>query len=331
VSYVPALPGITRYTWWGDVPEGLFTKTQLDERGLKPGSDPVGQVLYHGNCYAPLYEDGKAVPKRRCSPAQRAVLDRARELQYECRRCGARRDYPLGRGRWCEPCSYAVALYADHVKARQLAGELVDDHDAVLLVVAGCGGADCHVVADPGEYVSPETIAVIRVHDQELLHAGEAGRYGTAQRQATLDRLDTLLEGRRVVHETDRGPVSRYPAILVTPPGQVVSSGRDNLHTWLRPYRGSAEKADYVSRLWRQWFAWTRDEFSSMASEPWDWERGTTLAWEQTAQAAADAQTMTALLHRIAAGTEPIWERATWILDGHGEPDLNSARLAAAV
>ncbi|MGW3628059.1 hypothetical protein [Streptomyces sp. NPDC000880] len=319
-SYVPALPGLTRYTWWGDVPEGLSTKTQLDGQGLKPGSDPVGQVLYHGNCYAPLYEDDKAVPKRTCSPAQRAVLDRARALQYECRRCGVRRDYPLGCGRWCEPCSYAAALYADHAKARRFAQELVEDHDAVILVVA----------AGPGEYASPETIAVIRVHDQELLHAGEAGTYGTAEWQATLDRLDVLLEGRRVVHETDRGPVSRYPSILVTPPGQLVSSERDGLHAWLRPHRESVDKADYVSRLWRQWFAWTRDEWSSMASEPWDWERGTRLAWEQTTQAAADAKTMTALLHRIAAGTERVWERATWILDGHGEPDLSRTRRRTA-
>ncbi|TJZ41220.1 hypothetical protein FCH28_37690 [Streptomyces piniterrae] len=309
-SYVPALPDVIRYTWWGDVPEGLFTKTDLDRQGFKPGSDPVGQVLYHGNSYAPLYEAAKAVPKRTCSPAQRAVLDRARELQYQCRRCGVRRHYPLGRGRWCEPCSYTAALYADHAKARQFARELVDDLDAVLLVVG----------AGPGECASPETIAVIRVHDQELLHAGEAGTYGTAERQAALDRLDKILEGCRVVHETDRGPVSRYPSILVTPPGQPVSSERDSLHTWLRPHRENVGKADCVTRLWRQWFAWTRDECSSMASEPWDWDCGTTLAWEQTTQAAADGQMMAALLQRIADGTEPVWERAAWTVDGHGIP-----------
>ncbi|MGW2110711.1 hypothetical protein [Streptomyces sp. NPDC001948] len=319
-SYVPALPGVTRYTWWGSVPEGLSTKTQLGGQGLKPGSDPVGQVLYHGNCYAPLYEDDKAVPKRTCSPAQRAVLDRARELQYECRRCHVRRNYPLGRGRWCEPCSYAVEVYAAHVKARRFARELVDDTNAVLLVVA----------AGPGDQSPPQTVAAVRVHDQELLHVGEAGTYGTPERQALLDRLDTILDGRRIVHETDRGPVGRYPCILLTPSGQRVSSERDGLHTWLRPHRESVDKADYVTRLWRQWFAWTRDEFSSMASEPWDWETGTTLAWEQTTQAAVDARAMVALLHRIAAGTEPVWERAHWIVDGHGEPDLNRGRARQA-
>ncbi|MFD4763785.1 hypothetical protein ACFWOJ_34610 [Streptomyces sp. NPDC058439] len=32
-------------------------------------------------------------------------------------------------------------------------------------------------------------------------------------------------------------------------------------------------------------------------------------------------------LHRIAAGTEPVWERANWIVDGHGEPDLDRGRV----
>jgi hypothetical protein len=315
-SSIPPLPGLTRYTWWGAVPEGLFTKTQLDRQGLKPGSDPVGQVLYHGNCYAPLYEKSAAVPKRGCSPAQRAALDRARELQYVCRRCGDRRDYPLGSGRWCEPCSYAAGLYAAHAKAQRYAREIVADPAAALVVVA----------AGPGEYAQPETVAVIRVHDQELLHEGPAGAYGTPERGALLDRLDVLLDGRRIVHETDRGPVSRYPSMLVTPPGQLVSSERDGLHGWLSPHRESAEKADYVSRLWRNWFAWTRDEWTSMASEPWDQERGVWVAWECTAQAADDARGLVALLHRIAEGTEPVWERARWIEDGHGEPELPRRR-----
>lgn len=316
----PPLSGLTRYTRWDAVPEDLYTKTQLGQMDppLKPGADPVAQVLYHGNCYAPLYEKTKAVPKRQCSPAQRAVLDRARQLQYKCRRCGACRDYPLGRGRWCEPCSYAAVLYTAHVRARKFARELVDDSAAALLVVA----------AGSGEYAWPESIAVIRVHDQELLHAGPAGTYGTAERERekALDQLDTLLEGRRVVHEADRGPVSRYPSILVTPPGQLVSSERDNLHTWLSPHRESAEKADYVSRLWRHWFGWTRDEWSSIASEPWDRERGVWVAWERTMEAAADAQAMASLLHRIADGTEPVWERAAWTVDGHGLPPAEPSR-----
>lgn len=61
------------------------------------------------------------------------------------------------------------------------------------------------------------------------------------------------MEGRRVAHETDRGPVSRYPSMFITLPGQRVSSEGDALHLWLSRHRESAEKAaDYVSRLARR-------------------------------------------------------------------------------
>ncbi|MEV5204917.1 hypothetical protein [Streptomyces sp. NPDC053720] len=311
-SYVPALPGLPRYTWWGDVPEGLSTKTDLDRQGFRPGSDPVGQVLYHGNSYAPLYANDEAVPKRACSPAQKAALDRARELQYECRRCGVRRDYRLGRGRWCEPCSYAAELYAAHQAVGQYARGLVGDRAATLVVVAG----------GPGEDVQPQTVAVLRVHDQELLHAGPAGPYGTSERAAVLELLDVLLEDRRIVHETDRGPVGRYPQILTTEPGKVMYSGQQ-AHGWMRAHTESHELGDYVSRLWRQWYGWTRDEWTSTASEPVDREYRTRVAWDRTADAADDARALAALLHRIADGTEPIWSGARWTADGHGTPDLS--------
>ncbi|MGW7268253.1 hypothetical protein [Streptomyces sp. NPDC054842] len=189
MSYVPALPDVTRYTWWGDVPEGLFTKTDLARQGFKPGSAPVGQVLYHGNCYAPLYEADKAVPKRTCSLAQRAVLDRARALQHECRRCGVRRDYPLGRGRWCEPCSYAVAAYTIHDRAQQHARQLLADEDAVLLVVADVPEA-------PGP-MGPATVAVVTLQDGRVLYAAEAGQHGSSQRTAVVDHLDAGGEEHR--------------------------------------------------------------------------------------------------------------------------------------
>ena len=64
-SSIPPLRGLTRYTRWDLVPDGLQTKTMLGRQGLKPGADPVGQVLYHGNSYAPLYEVSAAVPASR--------------------------------------------------------------------------------------------------------------------------------------------------------------------------------------------------------------------------------------------------------------------------
>ncbi|MFI9297552.1 hypothetical protein [Streptomyces gardneri] len=59
--------------------------------------------------------------------------------------------------------------------------------DAMLLV-AGAG---------PDEDEQPQTVRGLRLHDQELLHVGPAGAYGTPERGAVLERLDELLEGRR--------------------------------------------------------------------------------------------------------------------------------------
>jgi len=28
-------------------------------------------------------------------------------------------------------------------------------------------------------------------------------------------------------------------------------------------------------------------------------------------------------VHRIADGTKPVWEKAAWTIDGHGEPDMS--------
>ncbi|MFJ5050111.1 hypothetical protein [Streptomyces sp. NPDC088719] len=67
------------------------------------------------------------------------------------------------------------------------------------------------MAAGPGEYAQPETVAVLGVHDQELLHEGLAGAYGTPERVAVLDRLEALLEGCRVTHETDRRSAGTRP------------------------------------------------------------------------------------------------------------------------
>jgi hypothetical protein len=40
----------------------------------------------------------------------------------------------------------------------------------------------------------------------------------------------------------------------------------------------------------------------------------------------ADGLSMAGLLHRIADGTEPVWEKAAWLVDGYGEPDLSGVR-----
>ncbi|OUD03011.1 hypothetical protein [Streptomyces swartbergensis] len=312
-SSIPPLPGLTRYTWWGAVPEGLLTKTQLDRQGLKPGSDPVGQVLYHGNCYAPLYEVSAAVPKRGCSPAQRAALDRARQLQRECRRCGVREDDPLGRGRYCDGCRYAMTMWEQHDQAQVLARELVADPAAVLLVV------DVARDALP----TGQAVAVVTVHDGQVLYAAPAGEYGTPERDAVLNRLDALLADRRVVEEPDHmGPLGRYPDALLRLPGEPVPPGRDPRHPWAAPH---SKANPSVARIWSGWFGWTDYPYSMIPSVPRD---GTAVPWTRSLDVAADGRSMVGVLHRIADGTEPVWEKAAWTVDGHGVPE-NAPRLLA--
>ncbi|MET9366094.1 hypothetical protein ABZX93_35060 [Streptomyces sp. NPDC006632] len=306
-SSIPPLPGLTRYTRWDLVPDGLKTKTMLDQQGLKPGSDPVGQVLYHGNSYAPLYEESAAVPKRRVSPAQRAVLDRARELQYRCRRCGTEEREPLGKGRFCDPCRYAMTLWEQHDQAQLLARELVADPAAVLLVVD----------VAPDSLPEAQRVAVVGVRDHQVLYAAEAGQYGSPERGDLLDRLDALLEGRRVVEEPDfMGPHGRYPHALLRPPNAgPVTPGRDPLHPWAAP---SSSANASVTRIWAGWFGWTDRHSSTTACAPWEWSGDLPMPWTRSLDLAADGLSMADVLHRIADGTEPVWERAAWTVDGYG-------------
>lgn len=302
---IPPLPGLTRYTHWAAVPDGLFTKTQLSQMDppLKPGADPVGQVLYHGNSYAPLYEATTAVPKRRVSPAQRAVLNRARELQYQCRRCGVREEEPLGKGRFCDRCQYAMTMWEQHDQVQALARELVADPSAALLVVD----------VAPDSLPEAQAVAVVSVHDRQVLYAAPAGEYGTAERGAVLDRLDALLADRRVVEEPDHmGPLSRYPDALLRLPGEPVAPGRHPIHPWAAPH---SQANASVARIWAPWYAFTDYSYSTYPCVP---EDGAAVPWTRSLDVAADGQSMAGVLHRIAEGTEPVWERAAWTLDGHG-------------
>ncbi|MFH9203180.1 hypothetical protein ACH4KT_37970 [Streptomyces anulatus] len=306
-SSIPPLPGLTRYTDWDLVPDGLKTRTQLDREGLKPGSAPVGQVLYHGNSYAPLYEVATAVPKRTVSPAQRAALVRARELQYRCRRCGAHQEEPLGKGRFCDPCRYAMTMWEQHDQAQALARELVADPAAVLLVVD----------VAPDSLPGAQGVAVVGVSDRQVLYVGGAGEHGSPERAAVVERLDALLTDRRVVEEPDfMGPGRRFPqALLRLPTPEPVVPGRDRLHPWAAPH---SEENVSLSRIWAGWFGWTDRPSHTRPCVPWEWDSGIPMPWSRSLDLAADGLSMAGVLHRIADNIEPVWDRAAWTLDGYG-------------
>ncbi|GAA1526560.1 hypothetical protein GCM10009678_05050 [Actinomadura kijaniata] len=159
-SYRPALNGVPRYTSWDKVPAYLYTRTELGKltppRKPAPGAVPAAQVLYHGNCYAPLFTLAATVPKRPVSAAQRAALNRARELQHVCRLCARREDEPLGKGRTCDRCRAVQGVFRRHHQdaidqAVHHVGQLRDGQ-AVLLMVDDTG--DPHRLAVAGRGIA---------------------------------------------------------------------------------------------------------------------------------------------------------------------------------
>ena len=58
----------------------------------------------------------------------------------------------------------------------------------------------------------------------------------------------------------------------------------------------------------------------TVAAIPWERDTGDQMPWSRTAAADVDGQDLAALLHRIAEGTEPVWENTAWTVDGHGIP-----------
>lgn len=76
---------LPRYRY-GQVPAGLFTRTQLSQRGMKPGTPACGYLYLKGrHRNVELFAEAGARPKRQISDAQRAVLRRGRESQQASR------------------------------------------------------------------------------------------------------------------------------------------------------------------------------------------------------------------------------------------------------
>lgn len=196
-DYRAALDGVTRYTRWEQVPDGCYTRTQLagmdPPRKPGPGAEPRGQVLYHGNSYAPLYALDDTVTKRPVSDAQRAALDRARELQRVCRLCGGSDtdEYgdpvPLGRGRVCGRCERVRWNYALHVDGRGHARELREGLRAGTAVLAA--------VDDPAR---PRRLVMtgpgLRL-DVRLPVPGDSPSSGPSEARETFAGITRLLAG----------------------------------------------------------------------------------------------------------------------------------------
>lgn len=77
------------YTWFDQVPEGLKTRNQLKEQGLRPGGPVRGKVVWkNGKRHADLYDLAEAVEKKPASEAQSSALAKANEARRTCQKCG---------------------------------------------------------------------------------------------------------------------------------------------------------------------------------------------------------------------------------------------------
>ena len=98
-------------TWpWGMAPAGLATRTQLRERGLRPGGqEPAGQIRWRTRSgrvrIAHLYYVHLALPVRPMTPARERALARAMLARHTCRTCNELHPHclPTSLGGTCPP------------------------------------------------------------------------------------------------------------------------------------------------------------------------------------------------------------------------------------
>ena len=104
-----------KYSWWEDVPNGLYSKTALGRMGLKPKGEPVAQVFQRlGRTWIDLYTKDQACPKKPISEKQKEALKKARkayEEKYCCQRCGCFSKSPIVDG-YCKRCRRHLELFS---------------------------------------------------------------------------------------------------------------------------------------------------------------------------------------------------------------------------
>lgn len=327
------LDGVPRYTTWAAVPDGQYTRTQLRQRipslVPKPDAQPVGQVLYHGNNYAPLYRLEDAAQRRLASPAQVANAARARELQLVCRWCGYRDEEPLGRGRLCGDCWPAVDAYRKH---RAAAGShvpfvtrLLRGEPLVGVVVAA------RLATGPAGQDLPVHLAVLDAADGRLLLDTTADPFaatGPTAYPAVLTRMDEVLRDAGTVEVTAGYQHTRMlqwrrlPLHRLVNPGprgddfEACWAGTD-AYPWMR---GGCEFGNY----YLCWYGKPHPHMAPGFYQP-DYRMEQPGA---SGDPRDDAVGLLDLVRQVAAGTAPVHPDAPWLAAHIPVEDLR--RMAAA-
>jgi len=206
---------LPRYDWFDQLGEdsGLRTRTQLSREGLKPGAGPAAYIYWkRRDALYLLYRLDEAVPKRRCTEAQLAVLRAAREKAERnartCPICNQVRPYRIYRGTCheCEQQEFDDFLASARNEAALWASNLLQRSD-VLFVDFESTSLDGYAVElgilDLGGNVILDTLInpLARIEEgAEAIHGISQAKVASAPTFATLvDRLAFLLHDKIVV------------------------------------------------------------------------------------------------------------------------------------
>jgi hypothetical protein len=90
-------------------PQGLLTRRQLRDRGLRPGGqDIAAQILWRHRAHrrvAYLYLEALALPKRQATPAQLTAIAKALKARRICPTCDTEKPYYIPRSHGeCNDC-----------------------------------------------------------------------------------------------------------------------------------------------------------------------------------------------------------------------------------
>jgi DNA polymerase-3 subunit epsilon len=155
-----------RYKRWEEVPEGLISKTALQNKGLKPGPIVRGTIyMKRRNLWIDLFDEKEAIPRKPASPQQLAALEKARGAQEASRTChGCGQVYTINlNGCVCEYCEMEMWLDDVSVKAKERFSFWMERKDKYAVLDVETTGLD-----DNAEIVE---IALVDLDETVLFHS----------------------------------------------------------------------------------------------------------------------------------------------------------------